>query len=85
MPNRIIHPGATTSMNRIAVLLLVTVFSIPTVGEAQRYVALSGGATVGDLGTGTSTSTDSRWGGTAGVSVQFVNWNCFIILTIYTI
>ena len=58
-------------------LLMITalaslVYTAPA--EAQtKFVAISGGATVGDLCCGVNTS--SRWGGTAGIAAGIRNWN----------
>jgi hypothetical protein len=65
-------------MVRVTSLLVAVVLATATSGAAQvPFVTLSGGATVGDL-VGGGTSTASRWGGAAGVSVGLRTWNYFV-------
>ena len=48
------------------VMVIALVSSIPAHAQPPGLFGVSGGATLGDLGL-TTTTTDSRWGGTAGV------------------
>jgi hypothetical protein len=74
MKNKSGQVAVAVTVNRIAVVVALCVISSAAAGRAQMpFVAVSGGATIGDL-VGGGVSTDSRWGGTAGVSVGFRNW-----------
>ncbi|UCF20637.1 MAG: outer membrane beta-barrel protein [Gemmatimonadota bacterium] len=57
--------------------IVATLIATSSASAQQAFVAVSGGATVGDL-YGGAINTDSRWGGTAGVSLGFRNWNYFV-------
>jgi hypothetical protein len=50
------------------------IFAAPATAQQAKFVALSGGATYGDICCA-SVNTDSRWGGMAGVMVGMRNWN----------
>jgi hypothetical protein len=78
MKNKSGQAVLAVQVNRIAVVVALCVIASAAAGSAQMpFVAVSGGATVGDL-MGGGESTDSRWGGTAGVSVGFRSWNYFV-------
>lgn len=65
-------------MRRIGpVALLFALFTVSAARAQGGFVAVSGGATLGDL-YGGAVNTDSRWGGTAGVSLGYQNWNYFV-------
>jgi hypothetical protein len=65
-------------MRRITALALAAILATASVAQAQQtFVAISGGATTGDLYGGVI-NTDSRWGGTAGLAIGFRNWNYFV-------
>jgi hypothetical protein len=59
-------------------LALLTLVSMTSPVSAQRtLLAVSGGATIGDL-SGDGVDTPSRWGGTAGVIVAHQGWDYVI-------
>ncbi|KPK03330.1 MAG: hypothetical protein AMS20_10810 [Gemmatimonas sp. SG8_28] len=65
-------------MRRIVSLALSLVLVATTAVQAQgAFVAVSGGATLGDLYGGV-VNTDSRWGGTAGISLGYRNFNYLV-------
>ncbi len=64
----------STMMAAFAAMLIATA---PAAAQEETFVAISGGATVGDLYGGV-VNTNSRWGGTAGIALGYRNWNYFV-------
>ena len=69
-------------MLRVARALLVRSLLVPTAaaqGPGNRFAALLAGATLSDLD-GLGRTSDSRWGGTAGIAVGYNTWRTAIAL-----
>jgi len=61
----------------LAVATLAAISVAPAPAHAQKqFVGITGGATVGDFG---SVSSSSRWGGTAGITLGYRNFNWSVV------
>ncbi len=61
-------------VHRLLMIAAIASLAYTAPAEAQtKFIALSGGATYGDICCGVNTS--SRWGGTAGITAGMRNWN----------
>ncbi len=65
-------------MIRKSAFVFVTLAAVAvTPAHAQKqFVGITGGATLGDFG---SVSSNSRWGGTAGITLGYRNFNWSVV------